>query len=606
MSSILLWIAALTFALLAAAPAEAVTSIPTAAGPVWDICDSTGGCGAFDDTGAILTGGGGGGDPAFATFGQMEVFVSSDISCCTTVSPAGLGLTFDGDRSWTTTTPFEDAQVRVSRTIFAPAGTSYLRYLDTITNLQDTEAFLQIRVFGLHAAGADGVLQTRVGTPGEPVPAGNDFVATWGVLRDTAPPLANTVGFVTSGAPNRSGSATSFFADSGGILQINAVASVPAGGSVTFAIFVVLGPPAASATTLAETAGLAGGPDFADLTVAEKVALANWGVPQRIATGPAGNGGPHVRVWDVDPATGAASEFTGFFAFDPAFTGGVTLAARGRALLVGAGPGAAPEVRVFQQDDETGAIGPVAGFLSAVVYAPAFAGGVFVACQTYDIRCDDDLVVGAGAGGEAHVRVLGGDGILDERIGFIAYDGGFRGGVRVASGDFDRDGDDEVVVGPGPGGGSHIRVLQFASNGRTVRPLVEFLAFDPGFTGGVSIAVGDVDGDTVPDIVVGAGPGGGAHVKIFRVDAQAGTVTELGSFFPYDPGFTGGVQVAVSDVDGTGPAEIVTGTGAGGGPHVRMWKVGPGGAVTELGSPGFFALPPGFLGGVSVAGGLFR
>jgi hypothetical protein len=313
-----------------------------------------------------------------------------------------------------------------------------------------------------------------------------------------------------------------------------------------------------------------------------------------------------VRLWDVDPATGSVSPFTGFFAFDLAFTGGVSLAASGNALLAGAGPGGAPEVRVFFRDLDSGAIGPLVGFFSAIVYAPFFAGGVFVACPTLDVFCDDDLVVGAGAGGEAHVRVLGGDGLLDEQVGFIAYDGGFRGGVRVAAGDFDADDRDEIVVGPGPGGGSHIRVLALGSNRRTVRPLVEFLAFDPAFTGGVSVAVGDVDGDSVPDIVVGAGAGGAPHVKVFRVDAGAGTVSELGGFFAYDPGFTGGVQVAVANVDGTGPAEIVTGTGPGGGPHVRMWRMTPTGAVTEVGSPGFLALPPGFLGGLSVAGGLFR
>jgi hypothetical protein len=572
---------------------------------VWDICDSTGGCAAFDDSGAILTGGGGG-DPAFATFGQLEVFISGP-GCCISVPVAGLGLTFDGDRRWATTAPFQTSAFRVSRTIFAPAGTSYLRYVDTVTSLLDTEEFVQIQITGTHTAGADAVLQTRAGGPAVPVPAGNQFSETWGVLRDTAAPLANTVGLVTNGVPNRSGDTASLFADSDGTLRVVASAIVPAGGTATFATFVVLGPPAASAATLAETSGLAGGPDFADLTVAEKVALTNWGVPQRIATGPAGQGGPHVRLWDVDPATGAASELTGFFAFDPAFTGGVTLAARGHGLLVGAGPGAAPEVRLFQRDPDTGAVGPLTGFLSALVYAPFFGGGVFVACESRDVFCDDHLVVGAGAGGEAHVRVLGGDGILDEQVGFIAYDGGFRGGVRVASGNFDAQGQDEIVVAPGPGGGSHIRVFRYGPNGRTVRPLVEFLAFAPAFTGGVSIAVGDVDGDSVPEIIVGAGPGGGPHVKIFRVDAQAGTVTELGGgFFPYDPGFTGGVQVAVSDVDGTGPAEIVTGTGPGGGPHVRMWKVAPDGTVTEFGSPGFFALPPGFLGGVSLAGGFFR
>jgi hypothetical protein len=77
--------------------------------------------------------------------------------------------------------------------------------------------------------------------------------------------------------------------------------------------------------------------------------------------------------------------------------------------------------------------------------------------------------------------------------------------------------------------------------------------------------------------------------------------------FAYDAAFTGGVHVAVADVDGTGPAEILTGAGPGGGPHVRIWKVAPGtGAVTGFGAPGYFAFAPGFTGGVTVAGGFFR
>jgi hypothetical protein len=601
---------ALVLALWTAEPARAVTSIPTAAGPVWDVCDDTGGCGAEADTGAILTGGGGGGDAAFATFGQLEVFITGPV-CCIPVVVSGLGLAYDGGRRWTTTTPVQAGLLRVSRTLFAPAGTSHLRYVDTYTNLGPTTEFVAATMIGTLAAGADSLVQVRAGTPGVPVPFFPTFFAAdrWFAFRDGAlppDPLNNSVGLATHGLAARR-STSSVFADAAGSVAIQNGFELRPGESVSLATFLVLGPPAGYGATLAETIALAGGPDFADLSVAEKAALGNWGVPQRIATGPVTGGAPHVRLWDVEPATGAVSEFTGFFALDPAFLGGVTLAARGTGLLVGPGPGSAPEVRLFQQDETTGAIGPLDGFFSGLAYSPLFTGGVFVACDSQDSRCDDGAVVGAGAGGQAHVRVFDDD-LTEEGLGFLAYEPSFQGGVRVAAGDFDLDDRDEIVVGPGPGGGPHVRVLARGSSNRTVRPVAEFLAFAPTFLGGVSVAVGDVDGDTVPEVIVGAGPGGGPHVRIFKVDVQAGTVSPLGGgFFPYAPGFTGGVQVAVADVDGTGRAEIVTGAGPGGGSHVRMWRVAPGtGAVTELGPPGFFALPPGFAGGVNVAGGFFR
>ncbi|MBI4239540.1 S8 family serine peptidase [Candidatus Uhrbacteria bacterium] len=81
----------------------------------------------------------------------------------------------------------------------------------------------------------------------------------------------------------------------------------------------------------------------------------------------------------------------------------------------------------------------------------------------------------------------------------------------------------------------------------------EFLAFDKRFRGGVSLAVGDVDGDGINEIVVAAGAGGGPHVKIFDSFGNL-----KGQFFAYHDSFRGGLRVAVGDVNSDGVAEIIT------------------------------------------------
>jgi uncharacterized repeat protein (TIGR01451 family) len=77
----------------------------------------------------------------------------------------------------------------------------------------------------------------------------------------------------------------------------------------------------------------------------------------------------------------------------------------------------------------------------------------------------------------------------------------------------------------------------------------------------------DVNGDGFNEIVTGAGPGGGPHVNVWTL--ATGAVTNLASFFASDPAFSGGVRIAAADVDGDGRAEIIAGAGPGGGPHVR-------------------------------------
>src|SRR5207245_2353395 len=121
-------------------------------------------------------------------------------------------------------------------------------------------------------------------------------------------------------------------------------------------------------------------------------------------------------------------------------------------------------------------------------------------------------------------------------------------------------------------------------DGTTGQELRSFLAF-PGFGGGVTVAAGDVDGDSTADILVGAGPGAGPHVKVF----SGRTGAEIRSFYAYAAGFAGGVSVAAGDVNADGQVDIITGAGPGAGPHVRVFS---GNTLAVLQS--FYAYDAGF------------
>jgi hypothetical protein len=156
-----------------------------------------------------------------------------------------------------------------------------------------------------------------------------------------------------------------------------------------------------------------------------------------------------------------------------------------------------------------------------------------------------------------------------------------------------------VSTGTGPGGGPHVRLFRVDGAGAATA-LGGFFAYDPGFVGGVQAALGRVGDDLF--VVTGVGSGGGPHIRLFRVtDLASGSVAPVGpGFFAYDPGFTGGARVAAA-VDDTGHFLIVTGTGSGGAAHVRVFQVtdAVAGTVAPLGG-GFFAYDPAFIGGVNV------
>src|SRR5207247_9581892 len=124
---------------------------------------------------------------------------------------------------------------------------------------------------------------------------------------------------------------------------------------------------------------------------------------------------------------------------------------------------------------------------------------------------------------------------------FLAFDGQYDRGVWVAAADIRRDGRAEIICGADEGGLPIVRVY----DGATGQKLTEFAAYEPPFRGGVRVAVGDVNGDGIPDIITAPGPGRPSFVRVFDGRNPANVV--LSQFDAYELTFIGGAFVAAAD-----------------------------------------------------------
>jgi hypothetical protein len=208
--------------------------------------------------------------------------------------------------------------------------------------------------------------------------------------------------------------------------------------------------------------------------------------------------------------------------------------------------------------------------------------------------------VGTSGGGAAQVNVY--DAQTGAMLGILnPFGRSYTGGVSVATGDVTGDGVEDVVVGAGRGMKPDVKVF----DGITLREVGSFLAYSRTFYGGVTVAVGDVTGDGRADIVTGAGVGSAPHIKMFsgaETFNRAGrmltsTPTARMNFFAWDAGYRGGVNVAVGDVNRDGRADIVVGQGSSGG-SVRAFSGKDGTTLMDLKPFG-----DGYSGGVCVAVG---
>jgi len=146
---------------------------------------------------------------------------------------------------------------------------------------------------------------------------------------------------------------------------------------------------------------------------------------------------------------------------------------------------------------------------------------------------------------------------------FSAYATNFTGGVNVAVGDVDGDGQEEIVTAPMAGGGPHIKI--FNKSGKVIS---EFFAYDASFDGGVNVAVGDVSNNGIDEIVLAPMGKIDPEIKIFNYQNL-----QKASWLAYGLDMTSGVNISVADVNNDNWPEIVTVPAKNYSPQVKLFSM---------------------------------
>ncbi|HLD19979.1 MAG TPA: hypothetical protein VJB93_01915, partial [Patescibacteria group bacterium] len=133
--------------------------------------------------------------------------------------------------------------------------------------------------------------------------------------------------------------------------------------------------------------------------------------------------------------------------------------------------------------------------------------------------------------------------------------------VSISAIDLGKDGLKELIIGASPGTDPRVMLLRYDGS-----MLNSFYAYPKAMRGGVSVAVGDLDGDEKQEIITIPASDGHPQVKVFNSFGK-----ELRSFYAFDKQQVGEYAIAVANVSGDKKPEIIVFTGRGLMPRIAVF-----------------------------------
>jgi len=216
--------------------------------------------------------------------------------------------------------------------------------------------------------------------------------------------------------------------------------------------------------------------------------------------------------------------------------------------------GVDPRLRVFSQRGSVIAS-------AAVPTSKQRVSALIVAGDTNGDR-RDEVIVATNSGSNPRVTVYEhSSGQLVQRSAFNPYTGKHPLNIRVAVGDVDGDGAEDIVTVPGAGVSPQVRV--FSGLGK---PKASFYAYGKTMLTGVQLILEDVNRDGTKEVITVPNAGSPAQVIVRTLHGK-----KLSSFHALPRTSRTGVSLAVANVDGDSAAEIVSIPRQGTAPRVSVF-----------------------------------